>query len=382
MTTDAFPDHVRVPMQEATAVSLEPAAAPTASVGAPPTVAPAAAPVPRFAAPAVIARHATIRVLCVDDEPALLRLMSRLLQSVAHEVVTSDDPLQALTLFEAHPFDLIITDIRMPQLDGHAFVQRIRALDPEVPIVVVTGQGTVDNALETLRGGATGIVLKPFTAEELRREVERALARSQAIADALHYRFVAPILDGVTLALSAAIEARDLETADHCRSLGAYGERVALALGLDAETRTTVRIGGFLHDVGKIGIADRILLKPGRLTAEEMAEMRRHSEIGAQILEIHGSLAGIAAIVRHHHERWDGGGYPGALRGTDIPIGARIITVGDAFSAMITDRVYRKALPLEQAWGELSTQAGRQFDPEIVEVFRQVVAFDGSIIDP
>jgi len=320
------------------------------------------------------------RILCVDDEPLILRLIARLLESPTSSVVTLSDPIEALRVFDEGAFDLVITDIRMPELDGHVLVQRIRERDPQVPVLVITGQGTVDNALQMLRTGATGMLLKPFTAEELRSEVEYTLSRAQALGEALQYRFVAPILDGVTLALAAAIEARDLETADHCRSLGVYGERVAWELGLDSTMRTTIRIGGFLHDVGKIGIADRILLKPGRLTDEEMAEMRRHTVIGADMLAVHESLAGIGTIVRHHHERWDGSGYPDRLKAREIPIGARIVAVGDAFSAMVTDRPSRRALPFDHAWEELSRHAGTQFDPEVVEVFRRVVAFDGTVL--
>ena len=131
----------------------------------------------------------------------------------------------------------------------------------------------------------------------------------------------------------------------------------------------TVRIGGYLHDIGKIGIADAILLKPGRLTDEEMTEMRRHSEIGAAILEVHEAMADIAQMVRHHHERWDGLGYPDRLAGNAIPLGGRIIAVADAFSAMTSDRIYRAALPIERAWAELRAHRGTQFDPEIVEAF-------------
>jgi hypothetical protein len=139
----------------------------------------------------------------------------------------------------------------------------------------------------------------------------------------------------------------------------------------------TIRIGGYLHDIGKIGIADAVLLKPGKLTDSEMAEMRRHSEIGAAILEVHEAMAEIAQIVRHHHERWDGRGYPDALVGAASRSGGRIIAVADAFSAMTSDRIYRPALPMERAWAELRAHSGTQFDPEIVAVFEQVVDEEG-----
>jgi HD-GYP domain-containing protein (c-di-GMP phosphodiesterase class II) len=225
------------------------------------------------------------------------------------------------------------------------------------------------------------MLIKPFTGQELLAEVSRALAATQMHRDALQYRFLSPVLDSIALTLSTAIEARNLETGAHCRQLGVLSERIAAVLGQDERQRMTVRIGGYLHDVGKIGIADAILLKPGSLTGEEMAEMRRHSEIGASILEVHEAMAGIAEIVRHHHERWDGAGYPQGLKGDAIPLGARIIAVADAYSAMTADRVYRPALPVERAWSELRRNVGIEFDPEVVAAFEHVMD-DGGCLRP
>jgi putative two-component system response regulator len=321
------------------------------------------------------------RVLCVDDEPIILRLLGRMLGESGMDVVTSGEPVAALDLFSADRFDLVITDIRMPGMSGHELVQRIRAVDPQVPVLVITGQGTVENAAAMLRNGANGMLRKPFTFAELMQEVDDALERARERRDALELRLVSPLLDGVALSWSKALENRDLETAEHCRSLGAYGERMAIELGLDRKLQTTIRIGGFLHDIGKIGIPDRILLKPGPLTDEETADMRRHSQIGAEILgQVHDSLADVADIVRHHHEHWDGNGYPDHLRLHGIPIGARVIAVADAFNSMTIDRPYRRALSAERAWDELARCAGTQFDPECVEVFRMVVNPDGSIV--
>lgn len=336
----------------------------------------------RRAAPPPASLDAAPWVLCVDDEEVTLGLVRRLLEGMGLRVAATSSPSVALDLFEPDKFDLVLTDIRMPGMDGHAFLEAVRARDPQVPIVVATGFATLDNAMRALREGATGMLIKPFTGTEFATEIGQALERSRQRRDALRYRFVTPILDGVALALSAAIEARHLETGEHCRQLGHLGERLAMLLGLDEDSRTTIRIGGFLHDVGKIAIADAILLKPGRLTDEEMAEMRRHSEIGASIVSTHDAMAGIARIVRHHHERWDGAGYPDRLRAEEIPIGARIISVVDAFSAMTTDRVYRAALDPEAAWAELRRNAGSQFDPAVVELFEIAVDLSPGIVDP
>jgi putative two-component system response regulator len=324
------------------------------------------------------------RVLCVDDEPVILQILRRLLEVQGFEPFTCSDPLTALSTFNQDAFDVVITDIHMPGMDGLALMRGLRDIQPELPVVVVTGHGTVDTAIQALREGATGMLVKPFTGEELLAEVRRALSSAQMRYEALQYRYLSPVLDSIALTLSTAIEARNLETGEHCRQLGVLSERMAAVLGLDEAHQMTIRIGGYLHDIGKIGIADAILLKPGKLTESEMAEMRRHSEIGAAILEVHEAMADIAQIVRHHHERWDGRGYPDALVGSGIPLGGRIIAVADAFSAMTSDRIYRPAMSLERAWAELHAHAGTQFDPEIVAAFEEVVDENGELrhLDP
>ncbi len=324
------------------------------------------------------------RVLCVDDEPVVLQILRRLLEVQGFEAVTCGDPQTAISTFSVGSFDVVITDIHMPGMDGLTLMRTLREMEPEMPVVVVTGQGTVDIAIQALREGATGMLVKPFTGHELMAEVRRALGSAQMRYEAIQYRYLSPVLDSIALTLSTAIEARNLETGEHCRELGVLSERMAAVLGLDERQQMTIRMGGYLHDIGKIGIADAILLKPGPLTESEMAEMRRHSEIGAAILEVHDAMADIAQIVRHHHERWDGRGYPDGLVGTAVPLGGRIIAVADAFSAMTSDRVYRPALPLDRAWAELRAHAGTQFDPEIVAVFGQVVDENGNLrkLDP
>ncbi len=320
-----------------------------------------------------------VHVLCVDDEPMVLRLMTRLLERLGMAVTTANGPIEAIGLFDGERFDLIVTDIRMPGMDGHQFLAEIRARDPEVPVIVATGHASLDGAIRALRDGASGMLLKPFTTDEFQSEIGAALERSRTRHAALQYQYVTPILDGVALALTAAIEARDLETGEHCQQLGLMGERVAQLFGLPELSRTTIRIGGYLHDIGKIAIADRILLKPGPLTDEEYAEMQRHSAIGGDIVSTHVSMADIAALVRHHHERFDGAGYPDRLSGDAIPLGARIIAVADALSAQTNDRPYRRAIPLEQAWDEIERHRGDQFDPEVVDAFAGLI---GSWILP
>ena len=259
------------------------------------------------------------RVLCVDDEPVILQVLRRLLEVQGFETVTTTDPEAAIIAFDDRPFDVVITDIHMPKMDGMTLMRTLRERQPDLPVMVVTGHGTVDTAIQALREGASGMLVKPFTGQELLAEVRRALAAMQMRHQALQYRYMSAVLDSIALTLSTAIEARNLETGEHCRQLGILSERIAAVLHQDEHQRMTVRIGGYLHDVGKIGIADAILLKPSGLTEEETAEMRRHSEIGAAILEVHEAMSGIAQIVRHHHERWDGRRLSAGLGGHGHP---------------------------------------------------------------
>jgi putative two-component system response regulator len=320
----------------------------------------------------------------VDDESIILELLRRLLEVQGFAPVTFGDPVAAVSSFVEGAYDVVITDIHMPGMDGLALMRALRQREPDLPVVVVTGHGTVETAIQALREGATGMVIKPFTGEELMVEVRRALSTAQIRYEALQYRYLSPVLDSIALTLSTAIEARNLETGEHCRQMGVLSERVAAVLGLDERGQMTVRIGGYLHDIGKIGIADAVLLKLGCLSDSEMAEMHRHCEMGAAILDVHEAMSEIAQIVRCHHERWDGRGYPDGLSGRSIPLGARIIAVADAFNAMTSDRVYRPAMPLERAWAELRSYAGTQFDPEIVTAFGQVVDEEGGLrpLDP
>lgn len=319
------------------------------------------------------------RAICVDDEVLTLRLVARLLERMGLDVTPFSDARAALEAFDPSSVDLVVTDVGMPGLDGLSFLRSIRARDRRVPIVVASGQATVDIAVRALRAGATGMLLKPFTSEEFVTEIEAALAQAPLRADAAAYRSIDPLLDGVALAVGGAIETRELETAEHAGRLGVLGESVASLLGLPVDARRTVRLGGYLHDVGKLGISEAILLKPGALTPDEHREMRRHAEIGEAIVRTNDSLAGVAAIVRHHHERWDGSGYPDGLTGAEIPVGARIVAVADAWDAMTSDRVYRWALSRDQAWSELRGHAGTQFDPEVVAAFEEAIAqVDGT----
>lgn len=186
------------------------------------------------------------------------------------------------------------------------------------------------------------------------------------------------VLDGTVVALANAIEARDENTGRHSEEIGYYTQELALAMGLNPEQAHQVRLGAILHDIGKIGIPDAILSKPGRLSPSEQEVMRRHPLIGAEILDGLDGLEGVVPLIRHHQERYDGRGYPDGLQGEAIPLGARIIAVVDAFQAMTTDRPYRRALPQSEAVQELIQNTGSQFDPAVVTSFLRLLGLNPS----
>jgi putative two-component system response regulator len=231
--------------------------------------------------------------------------------------------------------------------------------------VLVTGAGTYETLSEALTRGAAGLVTKPFAHAELQSAVADALERATRSRDELRERLLAPTLAS---ALANAIEARDEYLHGHCERLAALAVRMAELLGLPADEVETIRLGAILHDVGKIGIPDRVLLKPSSLDDEERRIIETHPEIGDKLLEPLDLLSGARPIVRHHHERWDGTGYPDRLSTTSIPLGARIVAVADSIEVMSSRQLYRRPRSPEQVVEELHECRGKQWDPDIVDL--------------
>jgi putative two-component system response regulator len=313
------------------------------------------------------------RVLVVEDDLANRVLLSRLLERVGYHVTTVGDGLAALDAVRADDTDVVLLDIGLPGIDGLEVCRRLRA-DPStatLPIILLTGRTTLEDVVEGLDAGADDFVGKPYEMAELLARVRSVLRLRRAMAEmeAAH---------GVVAALANAVEAKDVTTEHHCQRLAGYAHRLAEQIGLEGSDLQAVMYGALLHDVGKIGIAESILTKPGPLTDDEWVEMRRHPEIGEQICRPLSSSRQFAPIVRHHHERWDAAGYPDGLRGETIPIGARIVGLVDAFDAMVNDRPYRAAITLDDALAELRSLAGRQFDPGLVPVFIDLLGDDLS----
>jgi len=283
---------------------------------------------------------------------------------------------------------LLVMDNFEHLLDGVELLKKARALDPDAAFLVLTGVANVQTAVESLKFGAFDFIMKPVHMDEILIAAERALQHRQLLIERREHQAIlerkveeATRELGSTLrelentyrttleALGSAIDTRDLGTHAHSRRVRGYSLALARAHGFPDIGLRDLEHGVLLHDIGKIGIPDAILLKPGPLTPAEWKIMRTHPEIGRQLVEQVPFLRGAVPIVYHHHERWDGTGYPLGLKGENIPLGARIFAVADAFDAMTFDRPYSRAIPLEDARREIQRSAGTHFDPRVVETF-------------
>jgi putative two-component system response regulator len=314
-----------------------------------------------------------IKILVIDDDAVVRDVIGEMLVVAGYEVVAAATAAEALELFMEEGIGLVVTDIVMPDVSGLELLEAMRLHRPSLPIVLVTGANTRDNLSEALTRGADGLVAKPFTTTELQEAVEKALDRAGRSERDLRVRLLTPTLTG---ALANAIEAREEGMRGHCERLSVLAMRLGLALDLGEEEIETIRLGAVLHDIGKIGIPDRVLLKPSSLTPEETGLMRTHTIIGDNLLEPIDLLAVVRPIVRSHHERWDGLGYPDGIAGDEIPLGARIMAVADAVEAMSAKRVYREPLSEPEIVLELEQGRGTQWDPALVDLVLKLIETD------
>jgi len=334
--------------------------------------------------------HPQSVVVAVDDNPTNLMLYQHWFRAEPQwQLLTFATPREALAYLRqeeaAAPCDLLLLDYMMPEIDGLQLFAEVRELPHrrEVPVVIVTAADEREVRYTALEAGANDFLTKPVDRHELLtrvrnlltlRHAQRQLAnRAEWLAEEVRKATVllrARELE-IIERLSHAAEFRDPETGAHIQRMSRYSELIAKELGLDAERCELILHAAAMHDVGKVGIPDRILLKPGRLDAEEFAIMRRHAEYGYQILAGSSSplLQMAATIAWTHHEKWDGSGYPRGLAGTEIPLEGRIVAVADVFDALTSARLYKPAWPLERALQLLRDEAGRHFDPACVEAF-------------
>jgi putative two-component system response regulator len=326
-------------------------------------------------------------ILVIDDQQMNLDLVRDLLDVEGfRHVHTTKDPLQLSLLLNQLDIDLVLLDINMPILDGFACLALIKqhfTVDSVPPVIMLTAQNDQDNRVKALRGGASDYVMKPFNRYELLKRIEIQLEnwlmkkmlrqqnkmlekkvweRTKALEDAHHE---------IIYRLGRAAEYRDNETGNHVKRVSFYSEKIALKAGLGKNKAHMIRIASPMHDVGKIGISDEIMLKPGKLSDDEYFEMQRHVEIGAEILEGHDSevLRIAYEIALTHHEKYNGKGYPKGLMGEDIPISGRIVAIADVFDALTSERPYKKAWSVEKAVHLIESEKGEHFDPYLVECF-------------
>jgi putative two-component system response regulator len=311
------------------------------------------------------------RILVIDDEAIVRNVMAEILESSGYEVEVAETAERGLELLDTCDPELVVSDVLMPGLSGLELLDALRERRASMPVVLVTGAGTYDILTEALAQGAAGLVTKPFSHTQLIDAVDEALHRSQRSEEELREKLLAPTLAS---ALANAIEARSAELHGHCERLAYFAVELARRLELTESEIEAVRLGAILHDVGKIGIPDSVLMKPGPLTAAERAVIETHTLIGDHLLEPLDLLAHARPIVRHHHERWDGTGYPDGLAGEEIPLSARIVAVADAIEAMSAGRVYRSALDPDEIVAELRAHSGAAWDPSIVDLALESIA--------
>ena len=330
------------------------------------------------------------RLLIVDDEAAVRGVLHDLLEQ-SYDCAEASSAEEALSLLRFSPYELVISDITMTGMSGLQMIPYIKTIAPGSVIVMVSGMQTIESAINALRLGAFDYLMKPFDLRQVEAAIQRAHEHYELIAAKQRYEnHLEELVDQRTAelddalgsledayrstlqALTAALETRDAETHGHSERVVTFSLRLGREYGLNANEMKALEFGSLLHDIGKIGVPDAILRKPGKLTEEEWDRMREHPLHGQQILRNIEFLEGAGKVVAQHHEKWDGSGYPLGLRGEEIDICARIFAVADAFDAITSDRVYRKAQSYEAAALELEDWADRQFDPKVVAAFHRV----------
>jgi len=329
------------------------------------------------------------KILLVDDEAAILTVLSQRLSSLGYDCDTESDGLRALHRMRGNQYQLVILDIKMPYISGTEVLKGAKSHDANMSVVMMSGLDSIEIVRQTLREGAYDYLVKPLDYDDLEITVRRAIEhgnllrknrdyrksleleveeRTKELSDALLE--IKKTYDATILALGSALETRDIETQAHGLRVARYSLLLARTMGSENVNQLTdIERGAYLHDIGKIGVPDHILRKTSSLSDEEWIVMKRHPEIGKRMIEGIDFLRGSIPIVFYHHERFDGTGYTQGLKGDGIPIEARIFAVADALDAMISDRPYRKAMPLPQAKEIINNSAGKHFDPSVVEVF-------------
>ncbi|HUK17546.1 MAG TPA: HD domain-containing phosphohydrolase [Bryobacteraceae bacterium] len=332
------------------------------------------------------------RILVVDDEEAIREVVTSMLTACKYACSQASSGAEALALLESgEEFSLMLSDLMMAGMDGIALLERTKEQFPDMPVIMVTAVHDISVALGSIRNGAYDYLLKPFEREQLLATVRRAMEnRRLKLENRAYQTNLEALVDertrklhetmanlersyDITLeALGDALDLKDAETEGHSKRVTAFTIAIAKHMGISGTQLRVIARGAFLHDIGKMAIPDAILRKPGALNPEEVAIMREHAYRGYQMLRKIPFLADASEIVYAHQERYDGTGYPRALKGDQIPLGARIFSVADTLDAITSDRPYRPAQTLGAAREEIHRWSGRQFDPQVVETFLSI----------
>ena len=330
-----------------------------------------------------------MRILIADDQAMARLVISTHLRDWGHEVVETTDGQEALNYIVngGGDIDMLITDWSMPRLDGLELARRVRSLSSHsryIYVILLTGHDAFkDRLLGFARGGVDDYIVKPFEESELQHRInvanrivtaERQLRRQtldleQTVRDQVE--LIRQTQEEIIIRLFSALESRDQETGDHVRRIGLMSANICGYLGWSQSAIDDIQAAAPLHDVGKIGVHDNVLLKPDRLTEEEFKIIQTHTTIGARILaDSRNPIIRLAEVIAlRHHENWDGSGYPDGLRGKEIPVSARVVAVADVYDALMANRIYRKGLPEEEVLKILHKECARKFDPEIGRLF-------------
>jgi putative nucleotidyltransferase with HDIG domain len=333
----------------------------------------------------------TERMLIVDDEHFIRDVLTQVVAGEGFESDTAQNAQEAIRKLTEIKYEMVLTDIRMPGPDGLQLLQHVSSHYPEIAVIMITGLADLDAALQALSTGAYDYVTKPFNVLELKNKIHKALGRRRLVLEKRQYHLIleqtvqeqtaelrnalGSIRNAYSHTLEAlinALDARERETQRHSKRVSEYTLLLARQMAIPSDELVHIERGALLHDIGKIGISDNILLKPAKLTEEEWVEIRKHPEIGYQILKGIDFLKEATRMVLQHQEKFDGTGYPQRLSGKEILLGARIFAVVDAFDAMTSDRPYRKALSYQKAREEIIRCSGTQFDPQLVECFLSI----------
>lgn len=329
------------------------------------------------------------KILIVDDQPANVTLIEKMLDIDGYlNVISTTDPTQVESIYMEQNSDLILLDLNMPEMDGYQVLAKIREVDPDYPpIIVLTAQSDRESRIKALGLGARDFLAKPFDRVELMTRIRNmlevrimtsAIKNQNKILDEMVKVRTQELNDTrleVIRRLGRAAEYRDDMTGFHIIRMSRYSQLLGLAAGMNEVEAEMLLNASPMHDIGKIGIPDHVLLKPGKLDPEEWKIMQTHVDIGVEILSGSDSeLMAIAAeVAQNHHEKWDGSGYPRALAGEDIPLTGRVVALADVFDALTTKRPYKEAWSIEDTVEFLKEQSGKHFEPRLVELFLKIL---------